>query len=99
MALRLAPEVEAELDNIWYYIAKESGNIEVGDRLIDSITDRFFLLAGHPYIGRRRDRDLRPGLRRFPVGEYLIIYRIEAEDVIILHIVHGRRDLEALFDD
>ena len=99
MALRLAPEVEAELDDIWYYIAKESGNIEVADRLIDSITDRFFLLAGHPYVGRRRDRDLRSGLRSFPVGEYLIIYRIEAEDVIILHIVHGRRDIEALLGD
>ena len=99
MALHLAPEVEAELHDIWYYIAKESGNIEVADRLIDSITDRFFLLAGHPYAGRRRDQDLRPGLRSFPVGEYVILYRIEGEDVIILHVAHGRRDLEALFDD
>ena len=48
MAHRLAPEVEAELDDIWYYLAKESGNIEIADRLIDSITDRFFLLASHP---------------------------------------------------
>jgi toxin ParE1/3/4 len=99
MAHRLAPEVEAELDGIWYYTAKESGNIEVADRLIDSITDRFFLLAGHPYVGRRRDHDLRPGLRSFPVGEYVIIYRIEGDDVMILHVAHGRRDLEALFGD
>ena len=97
MAHRLAPEVEAELDDIWCYLAKESGNIEIADRLIDSITDRFFLLASHPYIGRRRDRDLRPGLRSFPVGEYVIFYRIEREDVMILHVAHGRRDLEALF--
>lgn len=48
MAHRLAPEVETELDDIWYYIARESGNVEVADRLIDSITDRFFLLARHP---------------------------------------------------
>jgi toxin ParE1/3/4 len=99
MAHRLAPEVEAELDGICYYTAKESGNIEVADRLIDSITDRFFLLAGHPHVGRRRDQDLRPGLRSFPVGEYVIIYRIEGEDVMILHVTHGRRDLEALFGD
>ena len=99
MAHRLVPEVEAELDGIWYYTAKESGNIEVADRLIDSITDRFFLLAGHPHVGRRRDQDLRPGLRSFPVGEYVIIYRIEGEDVMILHVTHGRRDLEALFGD
>lgn len=99
MAHRLAPEVEAELDNIWYYLARESGNIEIADRLIDSITDRFFLLAGHPYVGRRRDQDLRPGLRSFPVGEYVIIYRIEGVDVLILHVAHGRRDLEALFGE
>lgn len=48
MAHRLAPEVESELDDIWYYIARESGSIEIADRLIDSITDRFFLLATHP---------------------------------------------------
>jgi toxin ParE1/3/4 len=48
MAHRLAPEVEAELDGIWYYIANQSGNFEIADRLIDSITDRFFLLASRP---------------------------------------------------
>lgn len=99
MAHRLAPEVETELDDIWYYIARESGNVGVADRLIDSITDRFFLLSRHPNIGRRRDEDLRAGLRSFPVGEYVIIYRIEGDDVMILHVTHGRRDMEALFGD
>jgi len=37
MAHRVAPEAEAELDNIWYYVAKDSGSIEIADRLIDSI--------------------------------------------------------------
>ena len=99
MAHRLAPEVETELDDIWHYIATESGNADVADRLIDSITYRFFLLACAipPNVGRRRDEDLRPGLRSFPVGEYVIIYRIEGKDVLILHVTHGRRDMEALF--
>jgi len=97
MEHRLAPEAEAELDGIWYYVAKESGSIEIADRLIDSLTDRFFLLASHPYVGRRRDDDLRPGLRSFPVGEYVVIYRVEGEDVLILHVVRGSRNLEALF--
>src|SRR3990172_9070533 len=96
MGHRLAPEAEAELDGIWYYVAKESGSIEIADRLIDSLTDRFFLLASHPYVGRRRDDDLRPGLRSFPVGEYIIIYRIEDEDVLILHVVRGSRNITAL---
>lgn len=96
MGHRLAPQAEAELDDIWYYVAKESGSIEIADRLIDSLTDRFFLLASHPYVGRRRDEDLRPGLRSFPVGEYVIIYRIEDEDALILHVVRGSRNLGAL---
>lgn len=41
MAHRLAPEAEADLDNIWYYIASESGSLEIADKLIDSIADRF----------------------------------------------------------
>ena len=97
MAHRLAPEAEAELDDIWYYIAKESRSIEIADRVVDSIADRFFLLATHPHVGRRRDEDLRPGLRSFPVGEYVIIYRVEADDVLILHVIRGSRDIEALF--
>lgn len=96
MAHRVAPQAEAELDNIWYYVAKESGSVEIADRLIDSITERFYLLACHPHIGRRRDEDLRPGLRSFPVGEYVIIYRVEEEDVLILHVFRGSRDIEAL---
>ncbi len=69
MAHRVAPEAEAELDDVWYYIAKASGSIEIADRVIDSLTDRFFLLARYPHIGRRRNEDLRPGLRSFLAGE------------------------------
>jgi toxin ParE1/3/4 len=97
MAHRLSPAAEAELDDIWFYIAKESQSIEIADRVVDSITDRFFLLATHPHLGRRRDDDLRPGLRSFSVGDYVIIYRVENDDVLILHVMHGRRDIETLF--
>jgi toxin ParE1/3/4 len=96
MPHRVSPEAETELLNIWYYVAKESGNTEIAGRLIDSITARFYLLARHPHIGRRRDEDLRPGLRSFVVREYVIIYRVEKQDVLILHIFRGSRDLDAL---
>jgi toxin ParE1/3/4 len=97
MAHRLAPQAEAELDDIWYYIAKESHSVEIADRVVDSITDRFFLLATYPHLGRRRDDDLLPGLRSFPAGEHVIIYRVEAEDVLILRVLRGSRDIESLF--
>ena len=96
MAHRLAPWAEVELDEIWLWTAKESGSVDIADRLIDSITERFFLLTRYPHMGRPRDDDLRPGLRSFPVGRYVIIYRAESEDVQILHIVAAARDIEPL---
>ena len=99
MGFRLLPEAEAELDDIWLYVARESGSIEIANRLIDIITQRFRLLAQHPQIGRRRDHDLRPGLRSFPVGEYVIIYRIEGDEALIIHVMRGSRDIEGLLND
>ena len=32
--------------------------MEIADRLIDAITDRFYLLARQPHMGRARDEDL-----------------------------------------
>ncbi len=45
-------------------------------------------------MGRSRAEDLRPGLRSFPVGDYVIVYRIEENGaVLILHIPHGSQDV------
>jgi toxin ParE1/3/4 len=94
---RLSPEAEAEFDGIWSRIARETGNVEIATRVVESIAERFWLLARYPLIGRRRDDDLRLGLRSFPAGDYVIIHRIVEDDVaLILHVVRGSRDVEAL---
>lgn len=97
MAHRLAPRAELDLDDIWLYVARESGSIDIANRLIDAITDRFVSLAGFPFMGRSREADLGPGYRSLAVGEYVIVYCVENQDVLILRIIHGRRQLEALF--
>jgi plasmid stabilization system protein ParE len=95
---RLAPEAEAELDDIWLHVARESGSIDIATRVVENIAQRFWLLARYPYLGRARDEDLRPGLRSFAADNYVIIHRIVEDDVVlILHVVHGSRDLGALF--
>ncbi len=45
MAHRVDPRALADLDDIWCYVAKQSGSIGAANRLIDSITVRFCLLA------------------------------------------------------
>jgi len=97
MAHRVAPRAQADLNDIWFYVAKESGSIEIANRLIDNLTDRFLVLAGFPYIGRSRDEDFGPDFRSVTVGEYVIVYCVENVDVLILRVIHGRRDLDALF--
>jgi toxin ParE1/3/4 len=95
MAHRVAPEARSDLDGIWYNVVKESSNVAAADRVIDAITDRFFLLGQYPRAGRNRD-DLGYGLRSYPVGEYLIIYVVDDSDALILHVFHGRRDIPNL---
>jgi len=97
MAHFRSPKADSDLDDIWDYIATNSGSFDIADRLIDSITQRFSLIATHPNIGRARDEDLRAGLRSFPAGEYVIVYRIVEEGVRILRVLRGSRDIEALF--
>jgi toxin ParE1/3/4 len=65
---------------------QRSGSIDVANRLVDSIADRFFLLSGHPYLGRVCDDDFGAGSRSFPVGEYVIVYCVEDGDVFILRV-------------
>jgi plasmid stabilization system protein ParE len=66
----------------------------------DAIAERFLLLAKFPHLGRSRDDDLRPGLRTFVVKDSVIIYRVTVEgDVVILRVLQGSRDIEALLND
>ena len=34
-----------------------------------------------------------------PVGEYVIIYRVEGPDALILHVMRGSRDIEGLLSE
>lgn len=66
--------------------------MDVATRLVDSITDRFGLLAAFPFPGRDRAADFGNGTRSFAVAEYIILYVVEQDDVLVLRVVHGRRD-------
>ena len=69
MTHRVAPRAETDPGDIWLYAAKESGSLEIANRLIDTLTNRFVMLAGFPYVGRARDDDFGPGCRSVAVGE------------------------------
>jgi toxin ParE1/3/4 len=97
MAHRISSAAEADLDDIWLYVARESSSLEIANHLIDSIANRFPLLAKYPYLGRSRDQDFGFEARNLIIGEYVIVYCIEGADILILRVVHGKRDIESLF--
>jgi hypothetical protein len=66
MAHRIAPRAETDLDDIWLYVARDSGSIEIANRLIDTITDRFFVLGSLPRIGRSARKILDPDFAACP---------------------------------
>jgi toxin ParE1/3/4 len=88
-------EARADLDAIWLYVA-EHGGIETADRLIDAIIQWFPRLASTRGMGIARE-DFAPGLRSFPVGDYLVFYRRASGRIDIVHVLHGRRDLPRFF--
>ena len=94
----LSRQARDDLDRIWEYIVIAGNSEASADNQIDAIFDRFYLLSRHPKIGRARDDDLGPGTRSFPVDDYLIVYDLSGENVQILRVVHGRRNVAALFE-
>jgi toxin ParE1/3/4 len=86
---RLTRRARRDLLEIWSYIAKDSE--AAADRFIDLLVHRFHILGSNPYAGRERS-ELRPGYRSFPVGEYMIFYRVSQNHVSIMDVIHGRRD-------
>ena len=95
MAYRLTRRARRDLLAIWVHIAESN---EAGaDRFVDLLTRHFQLLGKHRFAGRKRD-ELRAGYRSFPVGQYLIFYRVAKQGIQVMHILHGRRDVASLFE-
>ena len=79
------------LTSIGEFIGRDNpGNAE---RFIQKLETRCRKIAQAPFMGRTRD-DLSPGLRSVVFGRYVILYRASADEVLIVAIIHGARDIE-----
>ena len=97
MRIRLSPQARADLDDVWFYFARESGSEERATRIVAAITDKFALLARFPFIGKSFESAKRPNIRSIPVSNYVIFYSTNPAEVRILRIIHASRDAWAVF--
>jgi toxin ParE1/3/4 len=88
------PLAEADILEIWDYIADD--NIAAADDWVDRLDEQFRLLATQPKIGRTRD-ELAAGMRSFPVGRYVVFYMPLDDGVDVIRVLHGSRDIDAIF--
>ena len=89
----LTQRAHCDLEEVDDYLARR--DVKAARDFIFRIVEIFELLAEHPEIGRRRP-ELKTGLRSFPVGNYVVYYRVADRRVQILRDSHGARDAKAL---
>lgn len=93
--LTITAHARKDLQEIHSHIAKDKP--EAARRLVERLRAKARQLAETPGMGRSRGEDLRPGLFSFPVGQYILFYREQPDGVVLVRIIHGSRDLPALF--
>lgn len=81
-----------------------SDNPAVALRFLEAVEATLRLLVEHPELGHARtfERSGLAGLRSFPVkgfGSHLVFYRPTRQGIEVLRVLHGARDLGALFDE
>jgi toxin ParE1/3/4 len=92
---RLTEQAEADLDDLWAYIAAD--NLAAADRMVDAVLEGSRRHVRFPGMGQSRD-DLRPGLRCFVVSPYVVFYRSVEDTIEVLRILHGARDISRLIE-
>lgn len=92
--LRITDGAQTDLLDIWLYIAKDSER--AADALTEKIIEKFDQLLQLPQMGRERF-DVRPDLRSFLVGSYVIFYTVVSDGIEIVRVFHGARDIENVF--
>ncbi|MGB9154286.1 MAG: type II toxin-antitoxin system RelE/ParE family toxin [Alphaproteobacteria bacterium] len=90
----LSPLADDDLDEIWLHIAQD--NEPAADNVIRKIFDTIEMITREPLMGRTRE-ELRPQVRSFTVSPYIIFYRPQPDVIEIIRVLHGARDIDAIF--
>jgi toxin ParE1/3/4 len=95
--IRFAEIAKQDLRDIWRGLAEYSG-LSVADSKLANIESKFQVLVQFPNSGRSRD-ELLVGLRSYPAGDFVIFYRTLETTVEVVRVLHGRRDINSIFDE
>lgn len=93
----ISPGAREDLKDISRFISRQQSRPQTAARLRSRFLEHFRLLTTHPQIGEARD-DLRPGVRQWTTADGFVVFFEPLDNgVAILQVVHGSRDIEAVF--
>jgi toxin ParE1/3/4 len=81
--------------DIWAYYARVAP-LEIADNLLREVDRVGERIGENPLLSRQRD-ELLPGLRSVIVRPQVIFFRIRDSALEVVRVLHGRRDLPAIF--
>lgn len=96
MRLRRSPEADRDIDDIWLTIAREDEG--AATRMVERIAAATARLADFPLSAPAKP-DIGLDVRSLVVGRYLALYRVTNDEVLIVRVVHGARDIPGLLDE
>lgn len=88
--LKLTPLAESDIEEIVLYSIEQWGE-EQAQAYLHALSSLFSRLQAHPFSGRER-LDIRAGVRAIPCREHIVYYRVPAQHVEVLRVLHSRRD-------
>jgi plasmid stabilization system protein ParE len=94
MKVVITAAAKADLLAIRRYIEADNPNRAVS--FVEELLDRCLALADTPRAYPLVPRYERFGIRRCVHGDDLIFYRLQPEQIEVIHILQGARDIEAL---
>jgi toxin ParE1/3/4 len=94
MQVIFAPLAETDLEEILEFIARDKPRAAV--KFVERIRRTCERLGNRPHMGQARPEFAGGDLRAFPVGNYIIFYRVRSNCVEIARVLHGARDLDSL---
>jgi toxin ParE1/3/4 len=95
--IRFSEVAKQDLRDIWRSLAEYSG-LSFADSTLANIESKFRLLLQFSSSGRVRN-ELLSGLRSYPAGDFIFFYRILDTTVEVVRVLHGRRDVDAIFGE
>lgn len=97
------PAAKRDLTGHFVYIGEEAG-LGAAERFMDAARRSFERLRKTPAIGSPCEflNPIWAGLRRWPItgfSNYLVFYTYRATRIEIVRVLHGARDIDAIFED